>query len=198
VTFEGSVAIIGDVNLNIRPVSLDDVALLAPLAAAAARATYAPIAQAAVYEAFIAQSCTPESLAAAIRRAQGDDDSHFAVATEGRDLVGYLDFGSDDDGALELRRLYAAVGCTSRGIGAALLHWLEERLPDATEYRAIVHARNDRGLSFWLRHGFVIEGTLDTRQHLAAHRGLRFEENAEPEPSLVLRRVVGPTASAPA
>jgi ribosomal protein S18 acetylase RimI-like enzyme len=186
------------VNLNIRPASLDDVDLLAPLAEAAARATYAPIAQAAVYEVFIAQSCTREALAAAIHRAQSDADSHFAVAAESQNLVGYLDFGRDDDSALELRRLYAAVGCTSRGIGAALLHWLEERLPRATEYRAIVHARNDRGLSFWLRHGFVIEGELDTRQHLAAHRGLRFEENAEPEPSLVLRRIVSPATASPA
>jgi GNAT superfamily N-acetyltransferase len=152
----------------------------------------------AVYEAFIAQSCTRESLAAAIGRAQIDTDSHFAVATESGDLVGYLDFGRDEDEALELRRLYAAVGCTSRGIGAALLQWLEERLRDGTEYRAIVHARNDRGLSFWLRHGFVVEGGLDTRQHLAAHRGLRFEEEAEPEPSLILRRVVGTATSTPA
>jgi GNAT superfamily N-acetyltransferase len=168
------------------------------LAEAAARATYAPIAQAEVYEAFIAQSCTPEALATAILRAQSEVDAYFTVAVEGHDVVGYLDFGRDDDAILELRRLYAAVGSTSRGIGAALLQWLEERLPDATEYRAIVHARNDRGLRFWLRHGFVVEGGLDTRQHLAAHRGLRFDEPAEPEPSLVLRRVVGASAATPA
>jgi ribosomal protein S18 acetylase RimI-like enzyme len=178
-------------GLAIRRAARTDADVLGPLAEAAARATYAPIAQPAVYEAFIAQSCTRDALASAIARATDDPQSYFVVAVEGSSVVGYLDFGRDEDGAMELRRLYAAVGSTSRGIGAALLGWLERQLPVGTEYRAIVHARNERALSFWLRHGFVIEGELDTREHLAAQRGLTFGEPAEPEPSLVLSRVVG-------
>ncbi len=53
-------------DLHIRPATPADADVLAPLAEAAARATYAPIAQAAVYEAFIAQSCTGEALGLAI------------------------------------------------------------------------------------------------------------------------------------
>lgn len=176
-------------ELHIRPATPADADVLAPLAEVAARATYAPIAQAAVYEAFIAQSCTGEALASAIAHAAEDERSYFLVAVERSSLVGYLDFGRDDDGLLELRRLYAAVGSTSRGVGTALLRWLEEKLPRGTEYRAIVHARNHRALLFWTRHGFIIDVELDTRAHLSAHRGLMFDEPAEPEPSLVLRRV---------
>jgi len=179
-------------NVQIRRASRVDADVLAPLAEAAARATYAPIAQPAVYEAFIAQSCTREALEAAIGRAAEQEQSLFAVAVEGSAVVGYLDFGRDDDGSLELRRLYAAVGSTSRGIGTALWRWLEAQLPPGTGYRAIVHARNHRALSFWMRHGFVIDGELDTREHLSENRGLMFDEPAEPEPSLVLRRVVDP------
>ncbi len=177
-------------GFEIRPAAATDADALAPLASEAARATYAPIAQPAVYETFIAQSCSADALAAAIARAADNDAEHFAVAVEDSTLVGYLDFGRDEDGILELRRLYAAVGATSRGIGAALLRSLEQRLLPGTRYRAIVHARNERGLSFWLRRGFTVQGELDTREHLAAHRGLNFEEPAQPEPSVVLARIV--------
>lgn len=175
---------------TIRLATRADADLLAPLARASARATYAPIAQKAVYEAFIAQSCTREALGSAIALAAKSEDSYFAVAEAGASLVGYLDFGRDDDGALELRRLYSAPHLTSRGIGSSLLRWLEDQLSTGVEYRAIVHARNHRALSFWKRHGFVVVGELDTREHLAAHRGLMFEQPADPEPSLILQHVV--------
>lgn len=178
-------------ELEIRVATPADADGLAPLATASARATYAPIAQKAVYETFIAQSCTGEALKAAISLATEDDDSVFAVAADGSSLVGYLDFGRDDDGSLELRRLYTAPGLTSRGIGSSLLRWLEDQLPARTEYRAIVHAGNRRALSFWTRHGFEVAGEVDTREHLAAHRGLTFDKPADSEPSLILRRITG-------
>src|SRR5882757_7230506 len=103
------------VGFAIRSAVPADADELGPLAEAAARATYAPIAQPAVYEAFIAQSCTRDALASTIARAADDPRSYFVVAVEGSSIVGYLDFGRDEDGAMELRRLYAAVGSTSRG-----------------------------------------------------------------------------------
>jgi hypothetical protein len=62
-----------------------------------------------VYETFIAQSCSTDALAAAIARSAKNDAEYFAVALDDSTLVGYLDFGRDEDGILELRRLYAAV-----------------------------------------------------------------------------------------
>jgi len=173
---------------EIRPARPSDAALLAPMLAEAIRATYAPFAQAVVYEAVIAQTCTEEALAASIEAAEVRSAGHFLVAEPVP--RGFLDFGDDGDG-LELRRLYTAVGETGRGVGAALLAALEERLASGTEYRAVVHEQNRRALKFWARHGFVEVGRVDTREHFAAHRGLGFEEPSEPEPCLILRRVVG-------
>jgi GNAT superfamily N-acetyltransferase len=183
-----------NVGMSIRSAQVADSAAIASLAEAAVRHTYAPIAQAAVYEAVITQTCTVNAVAESILRAASDPNGHFLVGTEDVVVRGFLDFGTDDDGILELRRLYTQVGYTGRGIGAALLAELERRLPAATGYRAIVHARNEGGLRFWVRHGFTIDGELDTRQHFTAHRGLAFESPSENEPSLVLRRLTAAVA----
>jgi len=173
----------------IRNAEAADAAALAPLAEAAVRATYSPIDQAGVYEAVIAQSCTVEALAASIRFAGGTPDNYFLVAVEDDSLVGFLDFGGEP-GEKELRRLYTAVGHTSRGIGATLLAALEGLLPPGSEYSAIVHSANRRGLDFWLRHGFVSIREVDTRAHFTAQRGLRFDQESAREPSLLLQRRV--------
>jgi GNAT superfamily N-acetyltransferase len=179
--------------VEIRPATVDDGVLLAPLAEGALRATYAPFAQRVVYESVIAQTCTPQALAATIAAATdgaGGAAGWFLVAVEGERPVGFLDFGGDGHG-LELRRLYTAADQTGRGIGAALLADLEARLAPGTTYTAIVHVANTRALAFWARHGFETVGVVDTRDHFQAHRGLSFTEPAEPEPALILERVVG-------
>ena len=173
----------------IRDAAVADAPALAPLAEAAVRATYSPIAQAAVYEAVIAQSCTVDALAASIEHASATPDDHFLVAVENDSLVGFLDFGGTPEHK-ELRRLYTAVGQTSRGIGASLLVTLESLLPPGSEYSAIVHAANRRGLDFWLRHGFVSVQEIDTRAHFTAQRGLQFDQESAREPSLLLQRRV--------
>jgi GNAT superfamily N-acetyltransferase len=179
--------------VEIRPATVDDGVLLAPLAEGALRATYAPFAQRVVYESVIAQTCTPQALAATIAAATDGADGAagwFLVAVEGGRPVGFLDFGGDEHG-LELRRLYTAADRTGRGLGAALLADLEARLAPGTTYTAIVHVANTRALAFWARHGFETVGVVDTRDHFEAHRGLSFSEPAEPEPALILERVVG-------
>ena len=75
-----------------------------------------------------------------------------------------------------------------------MLAEFERRLDPGTQCRAIVHARNERGMIFWTAHGFAIDGELDTREHFAAHRGLSFEQPAEHEPSPILRRTVAAAA----
>lgn len=158
-----------------------------PLARAALTATYSPIAQPAVYEAVIEQTCTIAAFTAAIAAADPTQHAHFLVADGADGLLGFLDFGADAEG-LELRRLYVKVGTTGAGIGATLLRALEERLPARTRYRAIAHAKNEAGLRFWQRHGFVASGEVDTREHFAEHRGLGFDAPSEPEPSVLLWR----------
>lgn len=184
-----------DVSLTIRDAAPEDAAALARLAGAAMRATYAPIAQAAVYEAMIAQTCTREAFEATVELKARDERAILLVAFRDGTLEGFLDFGPDEDGVPELRRLYTAAGRTSRGTGAALVDTLERQLPVGTVYRAVVHARNERGLAFWVRHGFVMQGEVDTYAHFTEHRGLDLEPPAEREPSLMLRRTVTPIIS---
>ncbi len=183
-------------NMVIRDAVPQDAAALAALAEAAMRATYAPIAQAAVYEAMIAQTCTRDAFEAVLTRGAADERAALLVAMKDGTLDGYLDFGSDQNGFLELRRLYTAAARTGRGVGAALVEALERRLPVGTVYRAVVHARNERGLAFWIRHGFVVEGQVDAQAHFTEHRGLDFDfaQPAERETSLMIRRTVASTA----
>jgi GNAT superfamily N-acetyltransferase len=175
--------------INIRVARASDAAPLAAMLEEAIRATYGPIAQASVYEAVIAQTCTPPAMVAAIEAAAADGGGHFLVAEPVPRA--FLEFGDDGDGGLELRRLYAAVGETGRGVGSRLLAELEARLEPGTIYTAMVHAANVRGLVFWARHGFIEVGQVDTRDHFSKHRGIGFDHISGPEPAVVLRRVVG-------
>ena len=190
----------GTINpvVTVRPASPADAAELADLLEAAIRDTYAPFAQSAVYEAVIAQTCTPAAMTADITAGAADPRNTFLVAVDDDALVGFLDFVAVDEG-LELRRLYLAVGHAGRGVGVALLSTLEDQLPAGTAYRAVVHVENSRALAFWRRNGFLPVGHVDTRDHFADHRGLDLSVPSEPEMCVILERVVGaPRAAAPA
>jgi GNAT superfamily N-acetyltransferase len=116
------------------------------------------------------------------------------VATDGTELLGFLDFAEEEDG-LELRRLYTRVGGTSRGVGAALLAALEQELPAGTRYRIVVLAQNVRGLQFWQRHGFRLRGEVDGLEHFRGHRGVAFDPATAEARLLVLDREVGQTST---
>lgn len=176
-------------TVAVRDARVHDAEQLVPLTREALIATYAPIAQPAVYEAVIEQTCTVDAFTFAIESANRVPDAHFLVAETPHSLLGFLDFGPDEEG-LELRRLYVRVGGTGAGVGARLLRELESRLPAGSRFRAIAHARNEGGLRFWQRHGFIAAGEVDTRAHFAAHRGVAFDDRSEHEPSVVLWRTI--------
>jgi ribosomal protein S18 acetylase RimI-like enzyme len=111
------------------------------------------------------------------------------VAAEDGEIVAFLDFGREPE-SLELRRLYTQPEGTSRGIGSALLSHLESSLAAGTRYRIVVLAANERGLAFWQRHGFHTVSEIDGVEHFTAHRGVRFDKDARPEPLVVMDRVV--------
>jgi hypothetical protein len=85
-------------QVTVRDAELADSAALAPLARTALIATYSPIAQPAVYEAVIAQTCTVSAFNDAIELASRTSNAHFLVAEREEDVVGFLDFGLDDEG----------------------------------------------------------------------------------------------------
>lgn len=80
-----------------------------------------------VYEAMIAKTCTRDAFEVVLARGATDERAALPVATRDGTLEGYLDFGPDEDGVLELRRLYTAVGRTGQGVGAALVEALDHR-----------------------------------------------------------------------
>ena len=174
------------VPVVVRRAEEGDAAELAELAAAAFRATYAGLLDEATVEAVVAQTCTAGAFA---RLATSTEPDLLLVADEDGVLQGFLEFVREPDG-LELRRLYARTGATSRGVGAALLAALEESLPGGTTYRIVVVEQNVRGLAFWQRHGFRLQGEVDGVAHFAAHRDVRFEPGAASARLLVLDRTV--------
>lgn len=175
-----------DVTLLVRPARPEDAAALAALAGHAFRATYEGLVDNRTIQAVVEQTCTP---AAFVELAASGTPDQLLVADEDGLLQGFLDFAQEPNG-LELRRLYARAGQTSRGVGAALLAFLEDALPDSTTYRIVVVKANVRGLAFWERHGFRSQDEVDGVQHFAAHRNVRFQPGADPVKLLVMRRTV--------
>lgn len=163
-----------------------DAPALARLATDAFQATYAGLLDDATIDAVVAQTCTPAAFADLCTRPL---PARLLVAEQDGALQGFLDFAQEPDG-LELRRLYARAGGTSRGVGATLLAALEADLPPGTTYRIVVVEANVRGLSFWERHGFRVQGGVDGLAHFAAHRQVRFGAGSQAAPLLVLHRTV--------
>lgn len=177
-------------SLDIRAATEQDVGALVELAATTFRATYLPFVDAATVEAVVEQACTEEAFRQLIARANGSGPDCLLVAVDDDDLVGFLDFGPEPEGA-ELRRLYTKVGGTSRGVGSSLLGHFESTLATGTRYRIVVLAANTRAVSFWQRHGFQVVGEIDGIEHFNAHRGVEFSPDTRPETLLVMDRVVG-------
>jgi ribosomal protein S18 acetylase RimI-like enzyme len=176
--------------LEIRAAREADADDLAALAAAAFWETYKSVADPTTVQAVIDQACTPEAFRRLIRSQPAGGPECLLVAADAGQLAAFLDFGNEPEG-LELRRLYTAVGGTGRGVGTQLLEHLERSLPAGTRYRIVVLAANERGLSFWLRHGFERVGEVNGIDHFTSHRGVAFAEGARPEPFIVMAKTVG-------
>lgn len=159
---------------------------MAELAGQAFRATYEGLVDDETIDAVVEQTCTA---AAFVQLAAGEAPDQLLVADEDGVLQGFLDFAQEPDG-LELRRLYARTGQTSRGVGAALLAFLEDAMPAGTTYRIVVVKGNVRGVAFWERHGFRAQDEVDGVQHFAAHRSVRFQPGADSVTLLVMHRTV--------
>ncbi len=177
--------------LLIRPASTADAEDLASLAEAAFRRTYQGIIEGETIDAVVAQACTAVSFLRLLAAAEARPRvNRLLVATDGSELLGFLDFGEEEDG-FELRRLYTRAGETGRGIGAALLAELESGLPPGTRYQIVVVPENTRGLAFWQRHGFRVRGEVDGFEHFSAHRGVGFDAASASPRLLVLDRTTG-------
>ena len=140
----------------VRDATADDAEAIARVATASWRDTYRDIFEAEFIEQFLATNYSPESLTAAVARAEARDDTHFLVAERGGEIVAFANFGVGPRGP-ELGRIYADPAHYGTGAGSALMDALEDRL-DVDSYVLDVHSRNTRGRDFYDRRGFVIVG----------------------------------------
>jgi diamine N-acetyltransferase len=84
----------------------------------------------------------------------------FLAARNGDDVIGFCHYGPSREHSdlypIELYRIYVVPAFWRQGIGSRLLAEMEGRLTeqDVPSYYCHVHARNEIGKGFYLRHGF--------------------------------------------
>jgi ribosomal protein S18 acetylase RimI-like enzyme len=82
----------------------------------------------------------------------------FLVAEVNRTIVGHALFNAEHAPVLSLARLYVLPSYQRQRIGEALLAAGIDRHPFATTLRVNVEADNAKGVSFYIRQGFVVVG----------------------------------------
>ena len=140
--------------ITCRMFQADDADAVYAIAAEAWRFTYDGIFPPAFIDQFIQTNYAPEQLhRAAARAASGD--THFEVALDEKQLIGFCQLGITAQGA-ELFRIYLRPDCIGRGVGRMLLQRAEAFVHNRglSSYGCFVHQKNERGKQFYLRNGF--------------------------------------------
>ncbi len=107
---------------------------------------------------------------ALLERQHGAERSSFLVALERERVVAHGFAYWQEPDALVVSRLYVHPGHQRRGIGGKMLAALMARHANAAVLRLFVAADNPRGLSFWRRQGFVVDGeAIEEGARGAAH-----------------------------
>ena len=147
-----------DEAVTVRDATPADAAQVAAIARASWTETYRDIFEPSFIEDFLVTHYRVEDLARGAERAAEADDRHFLVAERAGDVVAFAQFAVGPRGP-ELFRIYADPNHYGSGVGHALLEELHRRLAGRVDgYVLDVHPRNERGLAFYRRHGFVVAG----------------------------------------
>ena len=72
-------------------------------------------------------------------------------------LAGILDYAPEPDGGVFIELLMLAPACRGRGLGEAVMDWLQGETR-ASVLRAAVQVNNPEAIRFWQRIGFRITG----------------------------------------
>lgn len=160
-----------DAGITVRDATRRDAERIAAIARASWIDTYRDVFDDAFIEDTLATNYRVEDLAAGAARAAEADDHHFLVAERAGEVVAFAQFAVGPRGP-QLFRIYADPAHYGIGAGHALIEELHRRLDGRFDgYVLDVHPRNERGLAFYRRHGFVVAG-----------------EGASPDCHLTLRR----------
>jgi ribosomal protein S18 acetylase RimI-like enzyme len=142
----------------VRDAAPSDAARIAAVARESWTETYRGIFDATFIEDFLATHYRVEDLAAGAAHAANAEDRQFLVAERDGEVIAFAQFGVGPRGP-ELSRIYADPAHYGTGAGHALLEELHRRLEGRVDgYILDVHSRNERGLAFYRRHGFVVAG----------------------------------------
>jgi ribosomal protein S18 acetylase RimI-like enzyme len=142
----------------IRDAAAADAERIAAIAQASWTETYRDIFDAAFIKDFLAANYEVAQLAVAAEHASGADDHHVLVAERGGEIVAFAEYGVGPRGP-QLFRIYADPEHYGTGAGHALLQELHRRLAGRVDgYVLDVHSRNERGMAFYRRQGFVVTG----------------------------------------
>ena len=147
---------------SVRDATSADADEIARVARASWTDTYRDIFEPDFIERFLGENYAVDGLAASAERAAPRDDQHFLVAEHDGTVIAFAQYGEGRRGP-ELFRIYADPAHYGTGAGYALLTELHRRLAGHVEaYVLDVHSRNERGLAFYERNGFVVVGGGDT------------------------------------
>jgi ribosomal protein S18 acetylase RimI-like enzyme len=163
-----------------------DAAGIAAIGREALPRTFRGIVDPAVLRSIVAQSYSVEALEACIARCRRTPDAHFLVAELDRRVVGFLHYDTAGEGP-ELHRIYIDSSLLRKGIGSALLAELHARLAHGTSYILMVIAANVPAVTFYRRHGFVVDAHVDGPTYMSDHMGVTYPRGTQPAPALVMR-----------
>ena len=170
--------------VSVRDAIPGDALAISAIGRTAMPVQFAGLVDAEVVDAVATQTYEPSVVAECIRRCSAAHDALFLVAEVAGEVVGYLHFDAFD-GEPELHRIYIDAEHRSRGVGAALVSALHERLQPAT-YILLVVKGNDGAVRFYERHGLNHEDTLDGLEHYRA-AGVAFPPDPKPFELIVMR-----------
>lgn len=177
----------------IRDATPDDAPAIAHIGRDAFAATHRTLIPAALLDAVIEQTYSPDALVDCITACTATRDAHFLVAEGDGRIRGYLHF--DCFGARpELHRIYVARELTGHGLGTKLLHELERRLDRGTTYVLLVIAGNDGALRFYTREGFRDEQTIEAAAFYSRQMGVTFPVGSTPVRGLLLHKTIRRTS----
>lgn len=146
------------IKLIVRDATAADAQRISTIAHASWTETYRDIFDASFIEDFLATHFRVPQLALNAQQASKADDHHFLVAERGGEIVAFAQYGVGRRGP-ELFRIYADPEHYGSGAGHALLQELHRRLAGRVDgYVLDVHSRNERGMAFYRRQGFVVTG----------------------------------------
>jgi ribosomal protein S18 acetylase RimI-like enzyme len=100
--------------------------------------------------------------AAAITRQIRERGYEYYLVFDGDERSGYFAIVPDEDGSMQLSKLYLKHACRGRGLGRAVLEWIERECAarGARQLWLTVAKGNADSIAFYERAGFTIAGPI--------------------------------------